>query len=156
MGKYAAPIKGTGAERRDEFGNFASYRKQAHRGGDWGFTNGSEGKDVFAMHSGVVTKNFWSDALGWVVITKDEDGLHILYAHLKAQGLKKNSAVIAGETVIGKIGNTGSASVGAHLHVAASKNAQPHLAPYEELLDPFKLVDEDKPTVKKTTPKKKA
>lgn len=159
MGKYFAPIKGTGAERRDEFGNFASYRKQKHRGGDWGFSNGSDGKDVYAMHDGTVAKNFWSDALGWTIITVDSDGVHILYAHLKAKGLAKGSAVVGGETIIGQIGNTGSASVGAHLHVAASRNAQPHLAPYEHLLDPFELVDESKPkkpVEPKKTVKKKA
>lgn len=157
MGKYVAPIKGEGAERRDEFGNMASYRKHAHRGGDWGYSNGSEGKAVYSMHDGVVFKNFWSSVLGWVVITLDEDGVHILYAHLKEQSkLAKRSAVIAGQTVIGQIGNTGSASVGAHLHVAASKNPEPHLAPYDQLLDPFKLVDADKPAVKKTIRKKAA
>jgi murein DD-endopeptidase MepM/ murein hydrolase activator NlpD len=146
MVKYFAPVKGAGAERRDEFGNMASYRKHPHRGGDWGFSNGSDGKDVYAMHDAVIAKNFWSDVLGWVVITKDSDGVHVLYAHLKTQSkLKKAQAVIGGETVLGQIGNTGSASVGAHLHVAASKNPQPHLAPYDELLDPFKLVDASKP-----------
>lgn len=157
MTLYSEPIKGAGAERRDELGNFnKAYRKHPHRGADWGFSNGSEGKDILAMHSGLVFKNFSSPSLGWCVITKDEDGVYILYAHLKAQGIAKGKLIVGGASIIGQIGNTGSASVGAHLHVAVSKNSQPHLAPFEELLNPFKLVDAEKPAVKKTTRKKKA
>jgi murein DD-endopeptidase MepM/ murein hydrolase activator NlpD len=58
--------------------------------------------------------------------------------------LKAGDVVVGGETQIGKIGNTGAAGTGAHLHAAASTDPMPHLAPYESLKDLFKLMDADK------------
>lgn len=143
---YHAPLKGEGRERRDELGNFASYRTQPHRGSDWGFKSGSEGKPVYAIHDGVVSDNFWTDQLGNCITVKGTDGVFILFAHLQEKSaVKKGTAVIGGETELGKIGNTGSASVGAHLHAAASKSPKPHLASFSALLDLFKLIDADKP-----------
>ena len=155
---YHAPLKGEGRERRDELGNFnKAYRTQPHRGSDWGFKTGSQGKPVYAFADGIVSKVFWSDVLGNCVITRNtHDKVYVLAAHLeKPSELKKGDAVIGGETVIGKIGNTGSASAGAHLHAAASTDPMPHLAPYGKLLDLFKLIDADKPAkpVKEATPK---
>lgn len=153
---YHEPIKGAGAERRDELGNFnRAYRTKPHRGSDWGFKGGSEGKDVYAVADGVVAKVFVTAELGNCVITKNShDKVYTIYAHLKSlPNLERLSRVIGGETVVGQIGNTGSASAGAHLHAAASLNSMPHLAPTNELLDLFKLIDADKP---KAAPKAEA
>ena len=174
---YYSFLKGDGKERRDELGNFnKAYRKHPHRGNDWGFKGGSAGKPVHAVADGVVSKVFWSDVLGNCVITRNtHDKVYVLAAHLEtASTLKKGDPVIGGETVLGKIGNTGSASAGAHLHAAASTDPLPHLAPFDKLLDLFKLMDADKakrdalkpkteavtekpaPSKKPATPKKKA
>jgi murein DD-endopeptidase MepM/ murein hydrolase activator NlpD len=157
---YHAPIKGEGRERRDELGNFnKAYRTQPHRGSDWGFKTGSAGKPVYAFADGKVSKVFWSDALGHCVITRNtHDKVYCLYAHLEAKSeLTNGMPVIGGETVVGKIGNTGSASAGAHLHAAASTDPLPHMAPISKLLDLFKLIDEDKPAkVEKPVAPKKA
>jgi murein DD-endopeptidase MepM/ murein hydrolase activator NlpD len=144
---YKFFLKGEGKERRDELGNFnKAYRTQPHRGSDWGFKGGSAGKPVYAVADGVVSKVFWSDVLGNCVIVRNtHDKVYVLVAHLQeASSLKKGDAVIGGETVLGKIGNTGSASAGAHLHAAASTDPMPHLAPFGKLLDLFKLMDADK------------
>ena len=144
---YLSFLKGDGKERRDELGNFnKAYRKHPHRGNDWGFKTGSEGKPIYAVADGVVSKVFWSDALGHCVITRNtHDKMYILVAHLqKASTLKKGDAVIGAETELGLIGNTGSASAGAHLHAAASTDSLPHLAPFDKLHDLFKLMDADK------------
>lgn len=142
---YYSFLKGKDKERRDELGNFASYRKQPHRGSDWGYKTGSEGKPVWAVAAGVVTDNFWTDQLGNCLIVKnDHDGVYVLVAHLQEKSPCKKGDKVDNDTVIGKIGNTGSASVGAHLHAAASKSPKPHLASYPALLDLFKLIDADK------------
>jgi len=142
---YYSFLKGEGKERRDELGNFASYRKQPHRGSDWGFKNGSEGKPVYAVAAGVVADNFWTDALGHCLIVKnDHDQVYVLVAHLQEKSPCKKGDKVDNSTVIGKIGNTGSASVGAHLHAAASLSPKPHLASFPALLDLFKLMDADK------------
>jgi murein DD-endopeptidase MepM/ murein hydrolase activator NlpD len=162
---YYSFLKGEGKERRDELGNFASYRKQPHRGSDWGFKNGSEGKPVYAVAAGVVSDVFWTDALGHCVTVKnDHDQVFVLVAHLQEKSTCKKGDKVTNDTVLGKIGNTGSASVGAHLHAAASKSPKPHLASFPALLDLFKLMDADKakrdgdkPKVEKpATPKAKA
>ena len=154
---YHPPIKGAGAERRDELGNFnKAYRTQPHRGSDWGYKTGSAGKEVYAFADGKVSKVFWSDALGHCVITRNtHDKVYCLYAHLESKPeVEAGSPVIGGQTVVGKIGNTGSASAGAHLHAAASTESMPHLALVAKLLDLFKLIDADKP-VKAPAPAKK-
>jgi murein DD-endopeptidase MepM/ murein hydrolase activator NlpD len=153
---YHAPVKGEGRERRDELGNFnKAYRTQPHRGSDWGFKNGSAGKPVYAVADGVVSENFWTDALGHCITVKNtHDEVFVLFAHLEEKSpVKKGTKVIGGETELGKIGNTGSASAGAHLHAAASKSPKPHLASYGALLDLFKLIDADKPKPATTKPK---
>jgi murein DD-endopeptidase MepM/ murein hydrolase activator NlpD len=152
---YHEPIKGAGAERRDELGNFnKAYRTKPHRGSDFGFKTGSEGKPVYAVANGIVTRVLWSDVLGHCIITKNtHDKVYTIFAHLKSEPtLVRMDPVVGGETVIGHIGNTGSASAGAHLHAAASTEQLPHLANVDKLLDLFKLIDASKP---KATPAKK-
>jgi murein DD-endopeptidase MepM/ murein hydrolase activator NlpD len=157
---YHEPIKGAEAERRDELGNTAPYRKRPHRGSDWGFKNGSEGKPVYAVADGVVAKTVVTPELGFCIITKNShDKVYTIFCHLQELPKFENmDRVIGGETVIGHIGNTGSNSTGAHLHAAASLQPKPHLAPSEELLDLFKLIDADKPkpAAKKPATKKAA
>lgn len=147
---FFEPVKGAGNERRDELGNTAPYRSQPHRGSDWGFSNGSEGKDIWAMHSGKITKSWNDPALGHSVIvqlacTCKFNGYHIEYNHMKtASPLKVGAEVIANKTVIGPIGATGSSlsKAGAnHLHASMAKDAVPHVAPREHLIDLFKVID---------------
>lgn len=152
MTHYFEPVKGAGAERRDELGNTAPYRSQPHRGCDWGFSNGSEGKPITAIHAGQVTAVTNNAALGWTVIVKNvcdnkcgQDGKHIEYNHmLEKPKLTIGESVEANKTVIGKIGATGSSlsqSGAFHLHASQSVHTVPHEAPREHLGDLFKLID---------------
>jgi hypothetical protein len=152
MTHYFEPVKGPGNERRDELGNTAPYRSQPHRGCDWGFSNGSEGKDIWAIHTGKVTK-VWNDpALGWSAIVKNvcddscgQNGKHIEYNHMIGKpALKVGQTVEANKNSIGLIGATGSAlsqSGAFHLHASQSIDPIPHAAPREKLGDLFKLID---------------
>jgi len=156
--KYYEPIKGAGAERRDELGNFASYRRQPHRGSDWGFTTGSDGKPIYAIRSGVVAKVFSTGELGnSIIIRSYNDGVFIEYNHLQSPAtLKRGDKVIGGTSAIGRIGDTGTAATGAHLHASAAKAPVPHAASRAILLDLFKLIDADKPAPVKAPAKPKA
>ena len=97
--------------------------------------------------------------LGWYVtyssILTDKAGkthnVFIQDAHLAKQSdLVKGDKVVAGETIVGKVGGgkykSGSASTGAHLHQTIGKankawsNPNVHLAPYKDLLDPLSFV----------------
>jgi len=145
---YYEPIKGPGAERRDELGNFAPYRSQPHRGCDWGFSNGSQGKSIYAIRTGRVTFAGWNDALGHTVIIKSSDGIYIEYNHMNDKSpLEVGEVVYGGKSVVGRIGCTGSslsASKAYHLHASAAKFHTPHAAPRPKLIDLFKEIDKSK------------
>jgi murein DD-endopeptidase MepM/ murein hydrolase activator NlpD len=149
---FYEPVRGPGKERRDELGNTAPYRSQPHRGSDWGFTNGSEGKDIYAAHAGKVTKVENNPALGWSVVVKSvcdnaacaKD--HIEYNHMLKQPLVKVGDEVKGnyQSVIGLIGATGtslSASGANHLHASCAPAPQPHAADRKVLKDLFKEID---------------
>jgi len=162
MTTYFEPIKGAGAERRDELGNTAPYRKHPHRGSDWGFTTGSAGKPIYAITSATVVKNYYDEALGWTVITKNGgDDNFIEYNHMAEQSpLKRGTRIVGGQTVIGKIGCSGtalSASGANHLHASCAPSPVPHAASASILKDLFKLIGDlpkPKPAAKKAPAKK--
>lgn len=148
---YFEPVKGPGAERRDELGNTAPYRSHAHLGEDWGFSNGSEGKDIWAIHTGKVIKIENNAALGWTAYveiicnTCRFNGYTIEYNHMLGKPtLKVGQIVEANKNTIGLIGATGSAlsKAGAfHLHASMAKVAIPHTAPLEHKISMFELID---------------
>lgn len=135
--------------RGDGFGNLADYRKgNKHRGQDWSPKAGSK---VKAITDGTIFVNTWSDVLGWFVVQSTLDGYFVLYAHLDKQSdLIVGVKVRAGKTVLGRTGNTGSATTGSHLHLSMGKankswsNPQIHLAAYKDLIDPLKHITENR------------
>jgi hypothetical protein len=60
-----------------------------------------------------------------------------------------NSLLVGGQTVVGLVGGgqktpSGSASTGAHLHMAGAKGTlDVHLAPYDKLVDVHKHIDQN-------------
>lgn len=152
MTKYVEPFDKK--LRGDEFGNLAPYRNgRPHRGQDW---HPAEKTPIKAITDGTVFINEWTDVLGWIVVHSAKDGYWVLYAHLAEQSpLKLQDKVVAGQTVIGKVGGgkntpSGSASTGAHLHLSIGKankawsNPKIHLAAYEDLVDPLKHIEANK------------
>lgn len=140
--EYIEPFPG---KRGDELGNMASYRKHPHRGQDW---QPAELSPIPAITRGKVIANDWSDVLGWFLIHSTMDGLFVLYAHLAEQSKLKVGSVVAMRDVIGRVGGgkhkSGSASTGAHLHLAIASSKQPHLCVYEKLVDPVKHIEANK------------
>jgi len=131
-------------------------RKSPHRGLDYAPKSRSL---IPAITDGVVTDIFYSKVLGWVCEFKsDEHGIYIGHAHLycnkhrtvKCQGidhddgstcmskLKVGDRVAQGEPV-GRVGNSGSASRGSHLHLTFSKKPDPRFA---KTFDPEKFIDQ--------------
>jgi murein DD-endopeptidase MepM/ murein hydrolase activator NlpD len=155
MSKYVEPF--SPKLRNDEFGNLAPYRNgRPHRGQDW---SAKELATIKASASGTVFASEWSDVLGWyvtysAVLTDNKGKVHNVFiqdAHLaKKSDLVKGDKVVAGETIIGKVGGgkykSGSASTGAHLHQTIGKankswsNPDVHLAAYKDLLNPLSFV----------------
>ena len=115
----------------DAFGAWPEARKKMglgpHRGVDW---NGmKKGAALPAVQDGVISANYWSDVLGWVVELKvlapwgkERKSTHIyfMYCHLDKQSpLKVGTKLAAGDSV-GAAGTSGSASSGIHLHFTMS------------------------------------
>lgn len=109
-------------------------RVNPHRGTD--YAPGALSR-IPAVTDGKVALIQWSNVLGWVMVQQTADGWFIGYCHLncathgincKRQGcdspyknLKVGDALTRGQSV-GRVGNTGSASRGAHLHLTLSRD----------------------------------
>ena len=136
MAIYLEPFPAT--TRGDELGNLADYRHgRPHRGQDWSVKAGSI---IPAITAGTVTANYWSDVLGWVIVQNTEDGLFVLYAHLADQPKLSIGYKLKLGDAIGKVGSTGDAATGPHLHLSISKSKTPALCVYDKLLDPIKHI----------------
>ena len=122
----------------DRFGDNEPPRTSPHRGTD--YAPGAR-ELIPAVTSGVVTQIEYSNCLGWFVEYKtDEHGLFVGNAHLYCnkhdsidcdgrghedgstcmKNLKVGDKVEAGQPV-GRVGNSGRCSRGAHLHITISK-----------------------------------
>jgi murein DD-endopeptidase MepM/ murein hydrolase activator NlpD len=113
----------------DPFGAWPPARKKMglgpHRGVDWnGFKKGTPLK---AVADGVISQNYWSDILGWVVELKVKStfkgkpaNMFFMYCHLDKQSPLKIKTVVKSGDSVGGAGTTGSASSGIHLHFAMS------------------------------------
>ena len=131
------------------YGTLSAYRKkmkmQPHSGTDWARPEGTE---IKAIADGRVTLIAYSKVLGHVLVQKarHKNGTlyYIGYCHLKEKPeLKDNAPLTAGKTVIGLVGNTGSASTGAHLHATASQKPRGVFGVTSDKEDLFKLIKEN-------------
>lgn len=127
------------AFRGDGFGNLAPYRKgKPHRGQDW---HPAVNSTIPAICDGQIVKYFYSEVLGHVLEQLTADGYFVQYAHLadRPKSMKPGKLIKRGQT-IGRVGNTGSASTGPHLHLQMARVPNGHVAPYEKLLDPLEHI----------------
>jgi len=93
------------------------HKAPGHRGTDYnGF---AAGEPLLAVYDGKIVLNKWSDVLGNVVVL--QVGIYYFgYCHmLEKSPLNPGHPVKSGD-VVGKAGNTGSASAGTHLHFTLS------------------------------------
>lgn len=127
------------------YGSMSEFRRkngmQAHSGTDFAPAGSNKGKTAIpAVSKGTVKLVQWSNVLGWVIVQsawdpKKKKAAFIGYCHLAcdkhginckgghdasiATKLKVGDELAEGDSV-GIIGNTGSASSGAHLHLTIS------------------------------------
>lgn len=122
MASYVLPFAESTIPKGGEFGNKAAPRTNAHRGVDFSVAGGAAIKSI---SDGKVVKNTWSTVLGWVVVVEDSKGIFWGYCHMReASKLTLGTKVYAGKSVIGRVGNTGSASRGAHLHLTCGSDIE--------------------------------
>jgi len=70
--------------------------------------------NVLATKDGTIVSADWHYGFGNTIVIKHNDGLYSLYAHLSK--IEKKSGTVKRGNLLGKSGNTGSWSEGAHLH----------------------------------------
>ena len=130
------------------FGTLSEFRKkngmQPHSGVDWAKP---EGTPIPAIANGTIVLQQFSQVLGNVsvlrVMGKDGKLYYVGFCHLKAEGLEVGTKVQEGDT-IGFVGNTGSASSGAHLHLTVSKELKGVFGPTSIKQDPIQFVKDNK------------
>lgn len=131
----------------DEFGSLSPERKRItgkpHRACDYNGLDPKTGKKIYkftkgtplpAVNDGVVSANYWSDILGWVVELKVANcpwgkertpkTLYFMYCHLDKQSPLKVGSKVASGASMGGAGTTGSASSGVHLHFTLSDTSK--------------------------------
>jgi murein DD-endopeptidase MepM/ murein hydrolase activator NlpD len=149
-----------------EYGTMSDFRRknkmQPHSGTDWAPGGSNKGTTLIpAIASGTVKLIQFSKVLGWVVVQTAADKAgkiwHIGYCHLAckrcgincagghgadlALNVKVGDKLEAGDVTHGMtIGNSGSASSGAHLHATASKALNGVFGPTVDKVDLKKLI----------------
>lgn len=128
-----------------EFGTRSAFRIRnglgPHRGVDWA---PGDRKTIHAVTDGKVELIKWSNILGWVMVQSSASGKYYIgYAHLSCafhgsnckgpskhkagqtcmKSLKEGDKVELGQ-VVGRVGNTGKASSGSHLHATLGKTVK--------------------------------
>jgi murein DD-endopeptidase MepM/ murein hydrolase activator NlpD len=130
------------------FGTLSEFRRkngmQPHSGVDWARP---EGTPIPSIANGTIVLQQWSDVLGNVSVLRvmgaDKKLYYVGFCHLKAEGLKVGTKVKEGET-IGLVGNTGSASSGAHLHLTVSKELKGVFGPTSVKQCPIEFIKANK------------
>jgi murein DD-endopeptidase MepM/ murein hydrolase activator NlpD len=113
-----------------------------HRGLDYA---PKEGTRIPAVSGGTVQVVKWSSILGWVLVQTAWDSIndkvvYIGYCHLQEQPKLKPGTVITQSQTVGKVGNTGSASKNAHLHLTIGPRVTS--VTFGTVFDPEKFIDE--------------
>jgi murein DD-endopeptidase MepM/ murein hydrolase activator NlpD len=130
------------------FGTLSEFRKkngmQPHSGVDWAKP---EGTPIPAIANGTIVMQQFSQVLGNVsvlrVMGKDAKLYYVGFCHLKAEGHEVGTKVQEGDT-IGFVGNTGSASSGAHLHLTVSKELKGVFGPTSIKQDPIQFIKDNR------------
>jgi murein DD-endopeptidase MepM/ murein hydrolase activator NlpD len=117
-------------------------RKTAHRGLDFG---AKVGEWITAPASGTIVLNTWSDCLGWCLVLRfwhegKKKPMYLGFAHLKKKSSHRvGTKIEEGNSRFALVGNTGSCSRGAHLHLTYGDTPR-HIF-YGKTFDPEKLLE---------------
>lgn len=165
-----------------EYGTMSAYRKkhglQPHSGTDWAPAGSNKGNTkIPSIADGEIKLIQWSNVLGWVIVqdAKDNDGKtwYIGYCHIKCgtHGITCKGPKVHGDhapikkkvgdkvevgQVMAYIGNTGSASSGAHLHATAGKTVKAVFGTTAQKSDLKKLIEANQTAAAPKTAKKTA
>lgn len=121
----------------DPFGSSAPPRTRPHTGSDWIV---GPGRGAPAIGGGVVVGTHWHPGNGNTVSVRlDDSELYYAYLHLQEPaGVVVGQHVERGQ-ILGRVGDTGTNSRGAHLHVTVSDAATVYCG-LGELRDPWAFI----------------
>lgn len=117
--KYQQPFTQTD-QATDGWGSWADGRTQAHRGVDY---QPGAGASIPAVATGTVSYNDWNSALGNVLVIAHPDGMYSGYSHMRDRSPHAPGTGITRGQHVGYVGNTGTASRAAHLHLTITYTA---------------------------------
>ncbi len=89
-------------------------RSTPHRGFDFPMSSGT---GILTISNGTVVENGWSSCLGWYLVVAHADGWYSGYGHMLEQSPMGAGTNLRIGDALGRVGNTGSCSQGAHLHL---------------------------------------
>jgi murein DD-endopeptidase MepM/ murein hydrolase activator NlpD len=118
------------------------YGPQGHRGTDFVRAGGTP---IPAIAAGKVVHVMWSNALGNVTVVKhyvpgggDANDVYSGYCHQSQINIRVGQTVRVGQ-IIGRVGTTGTASTGNHLHLTMSHDDMG--VEYGEVFDPISYIN---------------
>lgn len=124
------------ADLADGFGSRCCGRTAPHRGLDYPQRTGTP---IPAVGAGTVVVNTWTGCLGNVIVVRHDDGWYSGYSHMAVRSsLGVGARVSMGEPV-GQVGNTGSCSQGAHLHLTISAYLEGYWR--DPTVDPYSFIN---------------
>jgi murein DD-endopeptidase MepM/ murein hydrolase activator NlpD len=123
-------------DSNDPFGATAG-RRYPHTGSDYGVGNGSTVESVGAGL--VVATGFNAGNGNYVCVALNGQGLFVAYLHLSQIFVSEGSTVVEGQAV-GLSGNTGSNSLGPHLHITLSDSELAYLGMGNKI-DPYQWIE---------------
>lgn len=136
MSNHRFPFATTSIPKGGDFGNHEAPRTNAHRGVDFAVAGGTP---IPSATHGEVAVNTFTSVLGNVIVIKDAKGVYWGYCHMRnASKLTVGTKVHCGD-ILGEVGNTGSASRGAHLHFTCSTDINGYKQ--GDVIDPIKALE---------------
>jgi hypothetical protein len=93
-----------------------------HRGQD--FNGWNRGTPIPTYRAGTVVANYWSAALGWVLVLQFSDGKYGGWSHLDSQSPHGVGTRLAFGDIVGPLGTTGRLTTGPHSHNTLSSTSK--------------------------------
>jgi hypothetical protein len=119
----------------DPFGSTKG-RSYPHTGSDWFMTGGTPAP---AIGTGVVVNKQWHSGNGNTLTVRLPDGHYFAYLHLQSPAIVNVGENVKIGQTLGYVGNTGSNSRGAHLHITVSDSEQA-FGGLGNLIDPWAFI----------------
>lgn len=119
----------------DGWGSTCCGRTSPHRGVDFPQPSG---KPIPAVADGVVRRNEYTGCLGHALVLEHPDGMFSGYSHMVTASPLPIGTVVKKGDIIGKVGNTGTCSKGAHLHLTMSPGVDGFKS--GTTVDPYKYI----------------